>query len=417
MIMAKVTKKVKSHNDLDGVASGILAKLAFGEDVEVAYCSYENINQAIERFLEKKENDQTILYITDISVNKENEKALQKRHLEGKEVRMIDHHITAEYFNQYAWANVTERYEDGRKTSAASLFYEYLVKKNLLKETASLSQFVELVRQYDTWEWESNQNFDAKRLNDLFYIIGIEEFEKRMIARLSESKEHFSLDEFENAVLDMEEEKINRYIRQKQKQMIETFVDPYYLGVVHAEQYHSEAGNVLSKNNPHLDGIVLVNGGGKRLSFRTIHDHVNLSEFAKNYNGGGHPKASGASLTERALKEYVIDLYHRIPRKVDPEKNKYNTKESKFGTIYENHAKENFWIRPLGEKWVTEDEEDRQIKFDTFYEAEAYLKREKKAWLSVDDVFVEKVVKRYYVKEQTLRSQFEKTMTELLTIQ
>ena len=33
-----------SHSDLDGIGCAVLAKLAFGKDVDISYCDYENID-------------------------------------------------------------------------------------------------------------------------------------------------------------------------------------------------------------------------------------------------------------------------------------------------------------------------------------------------------------------------------------
>lgn len=65
--------KLLSHNDLDGVGCGILAKLAFGENVKVRYNSISSLNREIEYFLENDEPD-TFLFVTDLTPNGDNEK-------------------------------------------------------------------------------------------------------------------------------------------------------------------------------------------------------------------------------------------------------------------------------------------------------------------------------------------------------
>lgn len=67
--------KLLSHNDLDGVGCGILAKLAFGEQVKVRYNSISSLNREIEYFLENDEPD-TFLFVTDLTPNEDNEKGL-----------------------------------------------------------------------------------------------------------------------------------------------------------------------------------------------------------------------------------------------------------------------------------------------------------------------------------------------------
>lgn len=188
-----------THNDLDGVGCGILAKCAFGEEAEVRYNSVEGLNVQVQKFLELARQGKVkheYLYITDLSVNEQNEQELNEYAQSGGKISMIDHHKTALHFNAYPWAAVTVAYPDGRLASATSLFYEHLMRNGFLKATPALDEFVELVRQYDTWEWEANGNAQAKRLNDLFYLVSIDEFEEKMVPRLLGS-EPFAFDDFE----------------------------------------------------------------------------------------------------------------------------------------------------------------------------------------------------------------------------
>ena len=57
-----------THNDLDGLGCGILAKLAFAEDIEVHYNSVARLNPQVERFLEgikSNEDKNDVLWITE----------------------------------------------------------------------------------------------------------------------------------------------------------------------------------------------------------------------------------------------------------------------------------------------------------------------------------------------------------------
>lgn len=381
--------KLLSHNDLDGVGCGILAKLAFGKDVQVRYNSIAGLNREVESFFEN-DDPETFLFITDLSVNEENEKSLEAFHQLGGKVQLIDHHKTALNYNQYAWGRVIVEDKDGKLTSATSLLYHYLVEKGHLTKTEALDEFVELVRQYDTWEWEKNHNQQAQRLNALFFLISIEEFEEKMLERLSTSA-HFHFDDFEKKILDLEEEKIERYIRRKRKELVQAQIKDHFAGVVFAESYHSELGNELGKEYPHLDYIAILNMGGRRVGFRTIHDHVDVSEIAGKLGDGGHAKASGCSMTENAYKLYVANTFHLEPLREDSRHNRYNLKDSSFGALYLNRREDHFLIRPSdGSEWVIEKNRFKLDKvFPSFTEAEKFLKRTEAAWLAHDDHFVE----------------------------
>lgn len=389
--------KLLSHTDLDGVGCGILAKLAFGDRIKIRYNSIASLNREVEWFLENEERN-THLFITDLSVNEENEKRLEEFYQTGGKVQLLDHHKTALHFNEYEWGHVVVEDNEGNLASGTSLFYEYLIENELIQTSNAVDEFVELVRQYDTWEWEKNNNQEAHRLNALFFLISIDEFEEKMVNRLQNS-DHFFFDEFEQKILDMEEDKVERYIRRKRRELVQTSIGDYLAGIVYAESYHSELGNELGKEYPHLDYIAILNMGGKRISLRTIHDHVDVSEVAGHYGGGGHAKAAGCSLTNEAYNQFVTDTFHLDPVREDARRNRYNLKESSSGSLYETQNDDMFFVSLQNEnEWIIENSKGLSIHtFKSFKEAEIFLKRNYAAWLVRDDIFVKYLIR--YIKK------------------
>lgn len=379
--------KLFTDIDLDGLGCGIVAKMAFGKNVNVTYCSYRNLNQRVEKFIENPENYDENLYITDLSVNEIVKNKLDKRYHDGHHVKVIDHHITALHFNHYKWGLVKLEYDSGKKTCATSLLYDYLVEKDLIQRNRALEEFIELVRQYDTWEWDENNNITAKRLNDLFYILNREQFEDEMLKRLTNHPEYFSLSETETFILDIEDHKIERYIHSKNRQLVQTFVDEYCIGIVHAEQYLSELGNALNKLNPHLDMIVLLKIGSKKMGFRTIHDSIDVAEFAKRFGGGGHPKASGSDLTKESFEKFVVHVFELSPIKPDPLLNVLNVKQAGYGTVYQNRKGEFSYIavQSNGVYIVVHNQKKIGQSFELYEAAERFVKRNFESWLSFDD--------------------------------
>ncbi|MBU8907963.1 DHH family phosphoesterase [Desertibacillus haloalkaliphilus] len=396
--------RLYSHNDLDGVGCGVVAKIAFSEQVDVRYNSVSGLDVQVGRFLDKGRKDD-VVFITDLSVNEDNERRIDTYVQDGGNIQLIDHHKTALHFNEYDWGSVQVEYEDGRLASATSLFYDHLIETNQLEPTPTLDQFVELVRQYDTWEWDKNENIKAKRLNDLFFLLSIDEFEERMIDRIKNTQE-FSFDEFETKLLDLEEGKIERYVRKKRRELVQTFIGDYCVGIVHAESYHSELGNELGKANDHLDYIAIVSVGGKRMSLRTVHDEVDVSQIAGQFGGGGHAKASGCSLTEEAYKCYVAEPFAIEPLRIDAFRNRYNLKEAKQGCLYDNQQEDEFFIYPMAEDEWTIDYNDDQIEksFSSFAEAERYIKRNYAASLVRDEIFIQ-FLKDHVMRQKVLAHQ------------
>jgi uncharacterized protein len=211
-----------------------------------------------------------------------------------------------------------------------------------------------------------------------------------MVERLKNS-DHFFFDEFEEKILDMEEGKIERYIRGKRRELVQAPIGEHVAGIVYAESYHSELGNELGKEYPHLDYIAILNMGGKRVGFRTIHDHVDVSQVASQYGGGGHAKASGCSLTDEAYRQFVTETFHLEPLQEDARRNRYNLKDTSFGSLYENRMEETFFLYPAGEnEWAIEHNGVKiEQTFASFEEGESYLKRNYSAWLVRDEVFVQ----------------------------
>ena len=380
--------KLLSHNDLDGVGCGILAKLAYGNQIDVRYNSISKLNYEVSHFLEE-ENKETYLYITDLSVNEENEKKLNEHYKNGGKVQLIDHHKTALHFNEYDWAFVEVQDKEGVLTSATSMFYAYLLEHGKLEEMRALNEFVELVRQYDTWDWEKNENIKAKQLNALFFLLSINEFEETMIHRL-ETSDRFYFEPFEQKLLDMEETKIDRFVRKKRRQIVQAEIDNYFSGVVYAESYLSELGNELGKEYPHLDYIAMLNIGSKRISFRTIHDDIDVSEVAQKYGGGGHSKASGCTMTTEAFQQFVVNTFELDSLKEDARYNEHNVRESSFGTMYRDREQHVYFIYPMNEsQWgMTKDKMKTNESFESYEEAERFLKRKTQSWLVTDRAFV-----------------------------
>ncbi len=390
-----------THNDLDGVGCGIVARCAFGERIEVRYNSVQSLNPQVKRYLDTyhdKPKKGELLFITDLSVTEENERRLDRHINNGGKVRLLDHHKTSLHLNRHPWATVLVDYDDGRMSSATSLFYEYLVQHRMLNPSTVLAEFVELVRQYDTWEWEKYDNLQAKRLNDLFFLLSLDDFEDRMVERL-QRQSTFAFTEFEEKLLELEESKIERYVRRKRRELVQTFIADRCVGVVYAESYHSELSHELGRSYPHLDYIAILNVGGKKLSLRTIHDNVDVSEIAITFGGGGHAKAAGCPLSESAFQLYAVEPFLIDPMRPDALKNHYNTKGSRFGVLYENRGDEQLFLFVVENQWhIDANGETLNSSFDSFEDAERYLKRHYAAWLVRDDTFVE-----YLMRHATLR--------------
>ncbi|MGL4821191.1 MAG: hypothetical protein ACRC5C_14660, partial [Bacilli bacterium] len=265
----------------------------------------------------------TAILITDIApTDEETAELLEKEHQLGRSIVLIDHHMTRSVLNKYEWAVIEDVLVE--RTSATELFWHYLHKnvqfdkdsdKQFHLINAALIEHVCAVTSYDTWAWKTKNDMQAKGLNDLLYIIGSKRFVEGRVERLRKIIETDSFEvgfftDTDRLLLELEAEKEKAYIDAAEKRMERMhFVydgKALQVGVVFAEAFTSSLGNDLAERNPDLDFILIGNAKSNTFSLRTIHDHVDVSDIAKAYAGGGHPKASGMPMLDGSMKNVVL---------------------------------------------------------------------------------------------------------------
>lgn len=308
--------KLFTHDDFDGVGCGIIGKLAFQDNIDIEYCNYDDVNIKVKDFITSKQyQNYRFVYITDISINEEVANLIDNTQPDtfkegfclGEMFQLLDHHDTALWLNKYFWVNVEVNNEGlDEPTSGTKLFYDFLLQEGDLVGESAVSKFVDTVRKYDTWLWKNKYNdIIPKQWNDLLYILGRDRFIEETLFKLNAS--NFSFNCTDSLLLKLEQEKIDKYIESKYKNIMFKEVKGYVAGVVFAEQHHSELGNRLSEKHPGLDFIIIINMD-KSVSYRTTKDYVHLgNDIAKVYGGGGHAKAAGSPIGNE-IRESVLEM-------------------------------------------------------------------------------------------------------------
>ena len=309
--------KLFTHTDLDGIGCAVLAYLAFGqENVDVEYCDYKNVDEKVRQFYLFNDQPYDAIYITDISVNDEIANGIDTWIAKDK-VKLFDHHGTALRLNEYDWCDVKVCDESGVKTSGTSMFCRHLILKRYFEDKYNnrirnnIVQFAMTVRDYDTWRWKEelgDAGLVCKQLNDLFHIYGRDNFIEWAIDNILELDNVPYFLEKDRALLEQKQKDIDTYIAVKDKQLI--VVNDKFghtCGVVFAERYFSELGNTLSELHPELDYIAMIDISNGQVSYRTIHDDIDLGgEIAHSFGGGGHRKAAGSMFDARDISYIVL---------------------------------------------------------------------------------------------------------------
>ena len=284
-----------THTDLDGIGCSVLAMIAFGRgNVDVDYCNYDDIDQKVIEYFNSNKLDEC--HITDIRVSQD---LAHKIAQSNKNFRLIDHHKSALDLNEHIWCEVqTHRNTDGLETSGTELYYEYLSEMGHIVKSSSLDAFVDIVTNYDTWRWNSlgEDGLICKQINSLLYIFGRDMFINWCYETILDDSFPRILDT-EKLILSLEQQKIDKYIEDKDKYLMTGYIDSRPCGFIYAESYISELGNKLCLKHPELDLIVIINMDGY-VSYRTVKDNIDLSQIAKKFGGGGHIKAAGSQLSQ-----------------------------------------------------------------------------------------------------------------------
>lgn len=301
-----------THTDLDGISPIVLMKLT---NRKFNYKSIE-INEVEETFKELLATDLSIyehIYITDLTIPESIYEILKNM----KNVLIFDHHETHLYANKYPFATVKVS-EYGHLTCGTEIFYNYL--KDIYKEldTPLIKEYVDLVRQIDTWDFTNLEL--AKQLGTLLSMYGKKEFIKSLSKRLKKNKEKFELTAFEKRYLKIKKEEETNFIENKNKQMVKYLIEGRKCGVVFASNCNkSELGNVLSTLHPELDLIIIIDTT-KAISYRTNRDDVRVNDFAALFGGGGHQKASGSNFND-AMRDAIVKNYYKNAKRLEDEEN------------------------------------------------------------------------------------------------
>ena len=298
--------------DNDGVSPIILLKLVINEfDYKLLeiYEVEDYVNELIDsgRY---KEYDQ--IYITDLKLTMEScEKIDNIEELKNK-LLVFDHHQSNLFVNDFNFATVIVKNEEGRMECGTSLFYKYLKNKypNSILNNKIVSNYVELVRENDTWDYLIENELKAKKLGMLFSLYNRERYINSMLTNLKNNVDELFNSE-ENYLLSIEQERMNNYIESKKDKVYFGKINNYEVGIVFAESYRSVLGNYLAKYyEDKVDFIIIINFD-HGISYRTIKE-VNVGEFAQIYGGGGHQKAAGSYFPDGFHKQLIELLYEGI---------------------------------------------------------------------------------------------------------
>lgn len=297
-----------THTDLDGIGCYITMKCLYPQATIIPiYSENKDVNKNVEKILAKLKKDD-YFFITDLSPSEDMAKIIDE-HQYISNIRLLDHHKTALELNRYDWATVEVEDESGTLQcgTSLSLFYGIDGLERNIEEISKYCfiRFIELVRLWDTWDWNRLGISEAKNLNMLFHTYGREAFIANMSAKIIQSLDLF--DDTDNTIINIKMREEQDLIDKKDRSINSIKYKEYILGVVFADSNLSVLGNELANRHPEYDAIAMITGN--TVSLRTVKDDVDVSDIAKTFGGGGHKPAAGFVISDDTKQQFISSIF------------------------------------------------------------------------------------------------------------
>lgn len=296
-------------NDIDGIGNVILSKLAFN-NVDYVLCETFDLQQKVNEYItNKKIYEYDKIFITDLCLNEELLALINNDNNIKNKFQIIDHHKTYdnEKYTKYPFVKVELKNDKGL-CCGTSLFHEYLIKNNYLKESNIVNEFVELTRQHDTWEWKNIYNNEKSReLAILFDSLRIEGYITFIYNKLITEKE-FNFNDIETMLINNKKLEIKDTIEGYLKNIYYREILGLKAGILFINyEFRNEIAEYLRENKYDIDFVMMISLDRGVVSYRSTKDNVSVRKIAEHFNGKGHNKAATNPITKEQ-KENIIKI-------------------------------------------------------------------------------------------------------------
>lgn len=327
----KLRIKMITHNDLDGKGCAVLASILNPEKyiVNITLIDYTKIDETVNNTL-KNYDDFDICIITDLVVKKSTFDLIEAFNCNNaeKQIFIIDHHVYDFNIGEYDFVLVKPSSDKNmRAECGTSLLYNVMGKLSDMIDckfnNETLTNFVEFVRLYDTYEWVKefkNEDNIAVVLNKLSLLYTTDSFIEYITKSILENDSVLSIDVI-SFILENDKslkQKLNKLRRLNVKDFnIGNPEEKYNALVIFSDKENASIiadmirkGEFLGcENNPEVLFVIDINSSA--VSLRALTENVNVLNIAKHFGGGGHNKAAGFILGDRfekQLERFTVSL-------------------------------------------------------------------------------------------------------------
>ena len=297
-------------NDIDGMGNAILAQLAFKE-VDYELCGTFDLTSSVESYFEgEKIYQYDRIYVTDLCLEDPVlSKVAMDSKLEGK-VLVFDHHKTFTDPKYTSHKFVTVKIEDEKGLCCGtSLFYKHLVSEGLIdKDNKCISEFVELTRQHDTWEWRNIYNNEKSReLSILFDALGYDGYISLMTEKLRK-EDIFEFDLMERILIDNRKKQIALKCEYYKDKIIYREILGMKAGIVFITyEYRNELAEYFRENKFDMDFTMMIALDPGVVAYRSVREGKAVRPVAELFGGKGHDKAATNPITDEMISK-ILDV-------------------------------------------------------------------------------------------------------------
>jgi len=296
------------EQDIDGIGSVIIAKIAF-QEIDYVPCKTFEIDSQFKSYIEnKKIYEYDLIFVTDLCLHEPVLSIINNDDILKNKILVLDHHKTEIANAKYDFVNVTLECSKG-PTSGTYLFYQYLINNNYLKSLPVLDELTELTRQYDTWDWVKYNNSKARMLHLLFEQIGYKRYIEIIGDIIANNNTIIFSDDEISIINDWE----NKFKVDSVKILENMIVYPvtidnviYKVGYIYTEyKYRNDFSELIRKNNINdIDLVGMFFPNMDVVSYRGVKD-VDVSVVPTYFGGKGHSGAGTNPINNEKFKEVL----------------------------------------------------------------------------------------------------------------
>lgn len=298
------------EQDIDGLGCAVLAASS-NLQYDLELCKTFELDEKIHKHMDDGSiYNYDFVYVTDLCPQEETLNIIESDHRLNKKFQVLDHHKTAEKFNDYS--SVTVISEDMEtKESGTSLFYKYLINHDYLESNDVLDELVEHTRAYDVWEWQKKKDFLARKLHIIFETQGINYY-LEMTKRMINEDRQIKLNDYEEDIINAFNQKLHEEINScLDKMVVENLeIDGaiFRVGYIVTDyKYRNDVADIVKEDNREdIDAIGMIMNDRDTVSYRSI-KNIDVSIIAYYFGGSGH-KDAASNPKDNKLFQHILKL-------------------------------------------------------------------------------------------------------------